>query len=84
MNDRPEDNFWSHVRFKPTMVCKKDRSATRTLLRYLPGDRVLSNTRRMWRKAVPAHLGRTASAVLTVGCGKCTDQDETLPALNSE
>ena len=23
MSDRPEDSFWSHVRFKPTKVCKQ-------------------------------------------------------------
>ena len=27
MSDRPEDSFWSHVRFKPTKVCKQKRKS---------------------------------------------------------
>ena len=80
MNDRPEDSSWSRVRFLPTKVCNKSAQQ-----RVLFDDISLeTESRRMWRKAVPAHLDRTASAVLTVGCGRVHRSGRKKPTLNSE
>ena len=63
MSDRPEDNFWSHVRLKPTKVCKQQRESTQQHVLF---DGICQETESCpaqsacEQKTVPAHLGRTA------------------------
>ena len=66
---RPEDSFWSHVRFKPTKVCNK-------ALKNLYYSTIFACQAHVEKKPHPPILIASPVLCSPFVVGRCTDQDE--------